>query len=151
MKTNVWQIAALVFLVWAIVGSSLAAEYYLKWNSQTTIIQNIQSYVNSTSMSVEVNIAIDYSNGTISWYNNTVQPIGSNLLAATSAIATVNDTYYPNYGEYFINSINGVLPGSNQYWGWSTYQQGTWTSGTVGADKYLLHNNEILEWKLTGY
>lgn len=151
MKFNVWQIAALVFLVWAIAGSVLAVQYYQLSNSQATIIQNVQSLVNSTTMNIDVNIAIDYSNGTINWYNNTVLPIGSNFLNATTSVAIVNATYNPNYGEYFVNSINGVFPGSTQYWGWSTYQFGSWTAGTVGADKYLLHNNEIIEWKLTGF
>jgi hypothetical protein len=146
MKTNIWMIASVIFLIWAIGASAGTAYFYQISQNQQIRIANLESAMNSP---MKVNILINYSNGTAIWYNNTAVSLDANLLNATEQIAIVNLTHY-SFGD-FVNSINGVLPVGNQFWGSYTYDSGNWIALTKGAGDYQLRNNEILKWELTSY
>lgn len=149
MKFNIWTVATLIFLIWAVAASGMAASYYQTSQNQATTISNLQSAVNETA--IQVSIGIDYGNGTVSWYNNTYAPIGVNALNATRMVANVAATYYASFGEYLVTGINGVnntvtSPTSGQSWVYSVWENGTSTSPYVGADQYLMIHGDILVW-----
>ena len=52
--------------------NSLAQKYESEKQNLTNLLQKYESCV------MHVNICIDYGNGTIRWYNNTVVPLGCN-------------------------------------------------------------------------
>lgn len=154
MKVNVWQVLAVVFLVWAVAGSGLAASYYQTSQNQATTISNLQSVVTGTAM--QVSIGIDYGNGTVSWHNDTYVPISVNALNATRIVANVAATYYASFGEYLVTGINGVnstvtSPTSGQSWVFSIWENGTSTSPPIGSDQYLMKHGDILVWTLENY
>jgi len=149
MKTNIWTVISLIFLIWAVGATAGAANYYQISQNQQTMITNLQSVVNNVA--VKVNVGINYGNGTTVWYNDTYIANGWTLLNATTRIATVNYTVY-SFGTW-VNGINGVFENAtaNQYWLWYTWSSGNWTLGSVGADAYLLRNGETIKWELTRF
>jgi hypothetical protein len=154
LKFNIWAIATLIFLIWAVAASGLAVSYYQTSLNQATTISNLQSVVTNTAM--QVSIGIDYGNGTVSWYNNTYVPVGVNALNATRMVANVAATYVASYGEYYVTGINGVngtvtSPASGTYWAISTWENGTSTPLTVGADQYIMTHGDILIWTFESY
>jgi hypothetical protein len=146
MKINVWQVIAVVFLIWAVAGSALAANYYQTSQNQQTIIYNLQSVLAATTMNVS--IQINYGNGTVQWSNNTVVPIGVKLLNATQMVATVNSST-SSLGT-FVTGINGVFQdtAANKYWVYNSWNGTGWDIVWVGAADYQLHSNEIIQWYL---
>jgi len=106
---------------------------------------------------MQVNICIDYKewNGTVVWYNNTIVPLGCDLLQATKMIAVVNYTYWPAYQAFFVDAINGVWKSSTCFWMWYRWKvdKEMWEYGNVGADRCSLTNNETVMWRyeIPGY
>jgi hypothetical protein len=149
MKTNIWTIASIIFLIWAVAASAVAANYYQTSQNQATTIQSLQSIVSTTTM--QVNIGIDYGNGTLTWYNNTYVPIGVNVLNATYLVANVTTT--PFSGEPFLTGINGVQqdPQANNYWLYSVWDNGTYFSPLIGADRQIMGNGGIALWNYTHF
>jgi hypothetical protein len=143
---NVWKVTSVIFLIWAVMASVGTAYIYQISQNQQTRITNLEVAINTA---VKVNLCIDYGNGTAVWHNNTGIPVDSNLLNVTMKVANVNYTTY-TWGV-FINSINNVSPVGNQYWGWSSYSEGNWLPGMVGASTYQLRNGEMLKWELISY
>lgn len=94
----------------------------------------------------QVDIMIDYGNGTIIWYNNTRIIPGESLLNATQEIADI-DYSVSEFGA-FINSINGVEGTQNNFWIWNYYEDG-WVMGLTGAGKKYLHEGDVVSWKYT--
>ena len=118
-------------------------EYKLEKQNLTGMLKEYQSCI------MHVNICIDYGNETIIWYNNTVVPLGCNLLEATKRVAVINSTYWPAYHASFIDAINGVWNKGAYYWMWYQWnnESKTWEYGDRGADLYILSNNEIVRWR----
>lgn len=139
----------MIFLIWAIIATSTSVNYYQLSQNQETIIKNLQAIISETSLKVD--IAINYGNGTIVWYNNTYFPIGFSLFNATQKLFKVKYTVYP-FGIY-INSINDVSedPLARKYWIWYYWAANKWEMGPVGSDQYILKNGDILKWELTKF
>lgn len=132
MGDRVWKALTLLFLVWAILATSL----YVNTLTQAKSMEK---------GTVKVNIGFKYGNGKMEWHNATLLPAGSTLLNATIAVADVNYTLY-GMGA-FVNSINGVKNEKPNYWIWWTWNPSTgWTLGPVAADKYVLSDGETVLW-----
>ena len=109
-------------------------------------MQLLEEYENVT---MRVNICIDYGNGTVVWYNDTLIPLGYDLLRATQIIAVVNYTYWEAYQACFVDAINGVWNTDTWYWMWLKWnvEDHEWEYGQVGADKYTLSKGETVMWR----
>ncbi len=137
----------IILLLWAIFSTSCAVYFYTEAEKYRTLYNSIKDLV------IEVNIGIDYSNGTIQWFNHTKLPLGCTLFNATARICDVK-YYYGAYGVY-VTSINGVeekiiVPGKEgMSWVWFKYNatSGELEWGTVSTDKYVLNNGETIVWK----
>jgi hypothetical protein len=146
MKANIWAVISIVFLIWAVVATVGAANYYQISQTQQTTISNLQSLVNN--LGIKVNIAINYGNGTIDWHNDTYIPIGFSLFNATQKVATLD--YTSSALGIFVTGINGVSQDvtANRYWVYDTWSNGEWEIVWTAALNYVLHDNEIVMWSL---
>jgi len=129
-------------LVWAATTTGLLAYYYLRFQEYDNLIREYET------VTMRVNILIDYGNGTKIWYNNTVVPQGATLLNATERVAVVQTTYWPQYQAVFVDAINGVYPTKPHYWWWKYWDTNSkeWKDGEVGADLCKLKPNETVMW-----
>lgn len=137
-------IMCLALLASLILALCAAAYYYMEFENLSRMLESDQNVM-------RVNICIDYKelNGTVVWYNDTVVPVGSNLLEATETVVPVNSTYYSAQQSSFVDAIDGVWNEGAFYWMWLSWDetQQNWNYGDVGADRYWLTNNEIVMWR----
>jgi len=162
------HVLLLVLLIWALAGTIASATLayrltslersYAALSSELEKISGElseaeQKYRELSASVVVVDIAIDYGNGTVVWYNDTIVSKGASLLAATALVARV-DYVYGAWGAY-VTSINGVEevivePGAEGYsWMWYRWNEGEgkWELGPVAADAYQLSNFEKVMWR----
>ncbi len=141
-------LTTLAILVWAVSTTSLFGYYYLR----------LQDYVQLTreyeAITMKVDIFIDYGNETKVWHNNTIVPLGFNLLNTTELVADVNSNNWPGLGV-FIDSINGVEnnPEDAKSWFWWHWDATStkWILGEIGADQHILHEEEAVAWTYRSY
>lgn len=95
---------------------------------------------------VEINLLIDFGNGTKLWFNNTILPYGSSLLNAT--LAKAQPVKYTTFETgAFVDEIMGVMNTNPWYWLWWKYEDGRWVMGETGADAAKLRDGGIYAWK----
>ncbi|MFQ6085934.1 MAG: hypothetical protein ACE5OY_06705 [Candidatus Bathyarchaeia archaeon] len=138
-----WFWATIGTLCWAIAASLLGGYYYMQSQSLTAAVGEYERFT------MRVNLCIDYGNGSRTWYNETLVPMGCNLLTATKEVADVESTFWPEYMASFVDSINGVANNATHYWMWSYWDEGsgTWAHGQVGADLYPLSPGHRALWR----
>jgi len=146
MGSKSFGVIVIGLLVWALVASSLAAYYWLEYSKYRKLYESLSVKV------IVVNIGVDYGNGTVVWYNNTVLPAGSTVLSALIQVAKVEYKIY-SFGAYVV-SVNGVtekiLSKKEGYsWMWYIYdkKKGKMVLGPTAADKYELANGDTILWK----
>lgn len=145
MHNRTLIIFALAWFASIVILGAIAGYYYIKLQS---VLQVLEKYKGCT---LHVNICIDYDalNETVKWHNDTIVPVGCNLLEATQKIAVVNATYYYSQGGSFVNAINNVRndPAKNYFWMWYRWVNGSWKCGECAADAYILSDGEIVKWR----
>jgi hypothetical protein len=98
---------------------------------------------------INVNLCIDYGNGTITWYNVSAYP-GMTLFDLTKNLTNVEYSYYLRMepGHVLVNSINGVFPDGEKYWFWYYWDEtrNEWIFGQVGCDAWSLKDNGTYRW-----
>jgi hypothetical protein len=148
IQTKTFVIVCLGLIASNLLAVGLAAYYSLE-------VQNLNELLITNESEVSVNLCLDYQSydETIVWYNNTVLPFGSTLWNLTNSIAVVeaDDSWIDSLGAHYITAINGVREdGSNaHHWMWTYWDdsQLEWVYGNVGADLYILSNNDIIRWR----
>ncbi len=135
--------ATLAILVWAVFTTSLFGYYYLRFQEYASLSREYEA------VTMRVNIAIDYGNGTTDWHNNTLVPLGATLLNATETVADVQCTPYPQYQAVFIDAINDIPTTETHYWWWKYWDAETheWKDGEKGADIHKLKPLETVMWQ----
>ena len=159
-KLGLESLLMVVLLAWAIASSMFAAHYYVQLETAKRDLEALKSSLASIDeellffkeRSVVVDIALDYGNGTIRWFNDTVLPRGSTVLHALIAVAMRVEYRYGEWGAY-VTSVDGVaeklVSKSEGYsWMWYVYDRakGKWVLGPVAADKYELKQGDIVKW-----
>lgn len=145
MKKGMWILAALL-LVWAFTSTSIASYYYMGYTKYYGLYQDTRNQLGEVSISV--NIAIDYGNGTRIWYNSTVLPIGSTLFNATTKVAKYNYTF----GTYGVSTeaINNIWvdQAKKMYWMWWYWDlnERKWILGPCAVNEYTLRDDETIIW-----
>lgn len=137
-----WSWVAIAFLCWAVVATSFAGYYYIESQNRGASLREYEK------VTMKVNLLIDYGNGTSVWYNDTLVPLGSNLLNATKQVVQVDSTYWPDYDATLVDGVGGVANSATHFWFWDSWdsRKSEWAHGQVGADKYLLDPGEIVKW-----
>ncbi len=164
--TRLLKVLMLAVLTWAIAASALAAQYYMLYAEEVALrrslearcskyelmLQNMTSkYEALSSRLIKVSIAIDYGNGTVKWYNDTVLPIRSTVFSALLSIANV--TYKTSQMGVYVTGINGVKEEVHGSWGrsWVWYmfnrEKGEWEWGMVAADRQPLTDGDMVMWQ----
>lgn len=100
--------------------------------------------------SINAILIIDFGNGTAWHFNLSLENRNATVYKALNKAARQNGfeikaTYYEQYDSYFIESIAGK-GGNGKYWVY--YVNGK--MGEVGADKKVVKEGDIIEWKLEG-
>jgi len=143
---NTYKLVAVILLCTSIASGALAVNYNYKLRQldegyQTTL-EELEKFT------VEVDLLIDYGNGSLVWYNDTRVKMGASLLNATVDTLAV-DYQTLEYGA-FVTSINGLEQDDSHFWVWS-YYDGGWKTGSVGADQHVLHDGDIVGWTYTSF
>ncbi len=96
---------------------------------------------------IQVNLGLNYGNGTLRWFNATNATTGMTVLDITKLVA--NPKYTPSLENgAFVDSIDNITNSYPYYWMWWTWNSysGNWTEGPVACDKYIVSYNETLYW-----
>jgi hypothetical protein len=101
----------------------------------------------------EVEVLVDFGNGTAKWYNDTSIEPGWNGYVATLVVlrGEVNATWYPQYGEHFVTVVDEVPQTGTTSWFVWKYGGGGWTVSETGADQLPIDNGTTLAWTLCPY
>ena len=107
----------------------------------------------------EVNMLVDFGNGTARWYNaSAIQP-GWNGYVATLVLLNggVQATWYPpgyfgpgEPGEHFVSGIGGISDTQSMSWFLWTYNDTSWSVAQVGADLIPMFNGTTFAWTYCG-
>jgi len=139
--------------------NELVQNYTSLLNDHLTLIQQYESEKQNLtellgkygSCIMRVNVCIDYKewNATVVWYNDTIVPLGCDVLQATKIVTIMNYTFWPAYQASFVDAINGVWNRGACFWMWYRWDNKTktWKYGEAGADRYKLTNGEIIRWR----
>lgn len=140
-----WILAA-ILLAWALASTTVGAYYYTEYDKNLRLAQDLKQKLGEVSFSV--NLGVDYGNGTRTWYNDTVIPVGATVYNATKSVATVEPD--PKIGPSFIIAINGARQDGSQsmYWIWWIWDQTEhkWTVGPVANNEYVLSDGQTVIW-----
>ena len=127
---------------------------YAQASSQLSGLWN--SYLKLKPASAQVysaDILLNFGNGTRLWYNDTqVQP-GWNLYTTTVVLTggNMDATWYPSFGEHFVNGIEGVTGNANSYWiAWTYNSTASWQQSKLGADLLPVYNGSVFAWVYCG-
>jgi len=135
----------------------LLNEYYELFNLLT--IREL-SIVVSETVTLTVNICINYGNETEEWHNETNVPAGYSLFQLTQSVATTDQDYNPlmKPGHIFLKSINdkeeytvyhfeeAYSEGYSWLWyHWDDNKQ-NWILGPVGCDAWMLKDGGVYKW-----
>lgn len=142
--------ALTVALLAGVIASSYAALFYY---GQAVSLEGQNQFLRSklASVSANVDIELNFGNGTSVWFNDTYVPLGSSLLNATYyATGGRMDTKTYPFGV-FVTGLMGVGSTSSSYWLWYYYdpQSGSWKEGPVGADQRTVSDGDIFLWNYT--
>src|SRR5260370_22670872 len=106
---------------------------------------------NTTSL----NVLLNYGNGTLIWYNQTLVPSTWNVFNVTELITKGNlgSVFFASFGSHFVYSINGVgCPSSNIFcdeaWGFWTLDGIFWDLPFVGVDMIPVSQSTTVAWYL---
>ncbi|MEZ0346746.1 MAG: DUF4430 domain-containing protein [Infirmifilum sp.] len=145
MSSKNQQLVLVILLIWALIASAAASYLYLENEYLNREISAIGTKY------VKVNIGINYGNGTIAWYNQTLLPKGATALTALLTVARV-EYKIGTWGAY-VTSVNGVaekILSNNEGYSWMWYRyasdKGKLVQGEVAADKYKLTEGETIVW-----
>lgn len=135
--------------VWAAVGTLTTAYYYNQYAETRRTFEEFKSVVNN------VNVLINYGNGTQNWHNETLIA-GATAFDALLAVTKNVDYQIFSFGV-LVKSVNGVknagTPTSGYAWFWYDWNATTlsWTDLQKGADVYILKPNDSIEWQYQSY
>ena len=103
-----------------------------------------------------VNVLLNYGNGTLVWYNQTLVPSTWNFFNVTELITKGNlgAVFFASFGSHFVYSINGVgCPASNIFcdeaWGFWILDGICWDLPFVGVDMIPVSQSTTVAWYLT--
>lgn len=139
---------SLLLLVAIAIDSSLTVYYYQGYVNKEKQYTDLTAKLKEVSYNV--NILIKYDNGTKTWYNQTIIPIGWSLFNATLKITNGKVTYLTSFGSPFITTINGVKGSGSYMWMWYSWNtaSSSWKLGETGANAYVLNDRDVVAWYL---
>ena len=146
MSEQTFKLAAAALLCTTILAGALAFQY----NGQLQAVEHeyellLDELEENTAV---ISIRVDYGDETVTWFNDTRVPLGTNFLNATGMISEL-ELQSSEWG-IFVVSIDGVGGDANRFWQWDYYDEG-WQMGPVGADQWTVHDGDVLSWTYTSF
>ncbi len=152
-EDRVWKLLSLVLTGMLVVMGMTSLLFYSQLSASEEKYKNIIESLDNLSYNID--LLMNYGNGTKIWHNNTRVPLGFNLFNATVLITEgrMEATYYPQFQSHFINSINGVGKGEDpdkRTWAWISWhfieETGRWEAYDVSADMAFLKDGDKIAW-----
>ena len=150
IQRRTFMFAAMVLAVWAIVASLAAAYYYGLYTETRATFEQLRS------LAIDVNLLIDYGNGTMRWHNQTV--IAGSTTFEALLTATKKVEYKTSAYGVFVSSIDGVsnvaeTPTSGRAWLWYWWNatSSRWTDLLKASDIHILKPNDSVAWRYESY
>lgn len=144
-----WKILTLGLAAALTVSAGLTSYFYQRNVFLDSEYQTLREQLQQVSN--EVDLLIDYGNGTRSWHNGTRIPVGATLFNATLQIVAGGLDYsiHPQFGV-FVNGINGLKGDPSRFWSIWKWDRGSnrWMLSEVGASELRLHDDDAIAWKL---
>ena len=146
MSEQTYKLAAAALLCTTILAGVLAFQY----NGQLQAVEHeyellLGELEDNTAV---ISIRVDFGDDTVTWFNDTRVPLGTHFLNATGIVSEL-ELQSSEWGV-FVTSIDGVGGDANSFWLWDYYDEG-WQMGPVGADKWIVHDGDILSWTYTSF
>lgn len=119
-------------------------EYYQKFLSAQ------QSYTLLRGSVIQVNVTIDYQNGSYVIHDAVYLALNTTVLDALNAVADVNATYWVAYNSFLIDAINNVYSNENDNNRWWVYAVNG-EHAYISAEQYTLEDGDQIEWTYQKY
>lgn len=143
------RLLVLVLLLWAVAATSAASLLYVENGGLKRELEARERLLGNL---VLVSVGIDYGNGTVVWYNETLLPRGATPLSALVAVAVVE--YKVSSMGAYVTSVNGVeekILSKSEGYSWLWYildrERGQLVLGPVAADRYKLVSGDVILWR----
>jgi len=116
------------------------------WNSY----QELEAANGRKALVYDVNLLLDFGNGSLRWYNDSAAQPGWNGYVTTLVLlkGNVKAVWYPQYGEHLVTGLDGVSQTSSMDWGIWQFEGGRWSYLQTGADLLDVRNGTTLAWAL---
>ena len=146
MSEQTFKLAAAALLCTTILTGVMAFQY----NGQLKAVQHEYELllVELEENTALISIRVDYGDDSVTWFNDTRVPLGTDFLPATGMISDL-EVQSSDWGV-FVSSIDGVGGEADSFWLWDYYEDG-WQMGPVGADQRIVHDGDILSWTYTSF
>lgn len=118
------------------------------WNSY----QQLAASGGRKPLVYQVNMLVDFGNGTRSWFNDSAAQPGWNGYVTSLVLlgGRVQAAWYPQYGEHLVVGVDGAQQSGSKYWGIWQFSESGWTYLNTGADLLEIHNGTTFAWALCG-
>jgi hypothetical protein len=136
---------AIALCVWAIIATGFAGYYQIRYMKVTKAFEEIEESI------IQVDVLIDYGNGTQVWHNETKVVTGSTPLDALLIIT--KNVEFKKYDGKYITGIDGRVEGENSgwtWWFWNT-EKSDWDYSLEAVDEYILHSDEIIKFQFVSW
>jgi hypothetical protein len=131
---NNWALIALVILCWAVVASFSTGYYYYQYTDLSEKLKRLP---------VHISVSIDYSNGTITAFEDVYLFQNATVLDALRAVTeSITSQYWSGWGT-IVTSVNGLT--NEGLAGWQYWINEEW--GVVAADLQILVSGDQVKWK----
>lgn len=145
MANKGYKILIVIFLVWSISFTVIAANLYNENIMLKNRINKIESNISNLQFVI---VIIDYNNGTIERHIvRIVEGANNTVFQVTKAIAILNYTYYEEYKDVFINAINGLFNDPTNGLYWLFYVNGKLSA--KGAMNTYVYGGDRIVWNYT--
>ena len=141
---------AIGFVVWSLVATLTAAYYY------SLYVETRRTFDELKSLAIDVNLLLDYGNGTQRWHNQTM--IAGSTTFEILLTVTKNVDYKLSAYGVFVSAIDGVqnvaeTPTSGRAWLWYWWNatSSKWTDLMKASDAYILRPNDSVVWRYESY
>jgi len=121
--------------------------------------QQLAGFGGRNVLAYDVNLLLDFGNGSLKWYNDSEAQPGWNGYVTTLVLlnGNVQAAWYPSGsfgpgtpGEHFVTGLEGVSQTSSTYWGVWQFDGGKWSYLQTGADLLEVRNGTTIAWALCG-
>jgi hypothetical protein len=125
----------------------------LALSSLWTSYQELAAANGRKALVYDVNLLMDFGNGSIRWYNDSAAQPGWNGYVTTLVLlkGNVQAVWYPQYGEHLVTGIDGVTEASATSWFVWEFEGGGWAPAQSGADQIQINNGTTIAWTLCPY